>query len=121
MPHPRVGHSASLILGGKILIYGGEDSQRQRKDDFWVLVVSALLKLDAEGQKKASATGDVEEAEGGRLGPPGYRSFHGACTDKSGWYICIFGGMVDDVLQPGEVYGLRFDGELFLVELVLQL
>jgi len=29
--------------------------------------------------------------------------------------------MVDGFLQPAEPSGLRFDGELFLVELVLQL
>lgn len=120
MPSPRVGHSASLILGGKILIYGGEDSQRQRKDDFWVLDVSALLNAHALGCKKACAR-EIWRKLQVENWAPGNRSFHGACTDRSGRYIYIFGGMVDGVLQPGEAYGLRFDGELFLVELVLQL
>lgn len=120
MPLPRVGHSASLILGGKILIYGGEDAQRHRKDDFWVLDVAAFLKCHAMGRKKVSARGIWKRlrAEGWS---PDYRSFHGACNDLSGRYVYIFGGMVDGVLQPREANGLRFDGELFLVELVLQL
>lgn len=120
IPRPRVGHSANLILGGNILIHGGEDSQRQRKDDFWLLDVGALLKVHALGGKKASAR-DVWKKLRVEGWAPGHRSFHGACTDKSGRYVYIFGGMVDGVLQPGEAYSLRFDGDLFAVEIVLQI
>ncbi|XP_020251230.1 F-box/kelch-repeat protein At1g51550-like, partial [Asparagus officinalis] len=118
MPRPRVGHSASLILGGKILIYGGEDSQRQRKDDFWLLDVNNLLRVQSTSWKKASAK-EIWKKLRVEDWNPGYRSFHGACTDKSGLCIYIFGGMVDGMLQPREAYGLRFDGELFIVELVI--
>lgn len=120
MPSPRVGHSANLILGGKILIYGGENSQRQRKDDLWLLDVSALLKVSAMIWKTASAR-EMWKKLRVEDWAPGHRAFHGACTDTSGRYIYIFGGMVDGVLQPGEAYGMRFDGELFLVELVLEI
>ncbi|KAG8046792.1 hypothetical protein GUJ93_ZPchr0008g12936 [Zizania palustris] len=51
MPFPRVGHSATLVFGGKILVYGGEDSQRRRKDDFWTLDLPALLQVES-GSKK---------------------------------------------------------------------
>lgn len=40
--------------------------------------------------------------------------------DPSGRNLYIFGGMVDGLLNPAESSGLRFDGELFLVELLLQ-
>ncbi|KAL5974138.1 hypothetical protein ACLOJK_030801 [Asimina triloba] len=124
MPLPRVGHSATLILGGRVLIYGGEDSYRHRKDDFWVLDPSAIPTIRVRSQtpypKMSSGKKMWRRLKvSGRQ--PSCRSFHRACVDPSGRLVYIFGGMVDGVVQPVESSGLRFDGELYLVELVLQL
>ncbi|CAD5191785.1 unnamed protein product [Musa acuminata subsp. malaccensis] len=119
MPLPRVGHSATLILGNKILIYGGEDSERHRKDDFWVLDIGALRSFQTAGSKKTPRKLWKRLSIEGHS--PQYRSFHGACTDRSGHYVYVFGGMVDGVVHPAEAYGLSFNGELYQVKLVLQL
>nr|ACT22760.1 F-box protein [Allium cepa] len=116
-PSPRVGHSANVMIGGKILIYGGEDSQRQRKDDLWILDVNALL---SRYHNKATLKLLWKRVKV-KNWAPGYRSFHGSCTDKFGRCLYVFGGMVDGVVQPGDAFGLRFDEELFVVELNLQL
>ncbi|KAK4267708.1 hypothetical protein QN277_024453 [Acacia crassicarpa] len=129
----RVGHSATMVLGGRLLIHGGEDSQRHRKDDFWVVDVSAINPYTSTKsttvQASSSSTSRVRSNSKRMIWKlwrsNGYkakcRSFHRACADQSGRYVYVFGGMVDGVLQPTEAAGLRFDGELFLVELLLHL
>ncbi|KZV16950.1 F-box/kelch-repeat protein-like [Dorcoceras hygrometricum] len=112
MPLPRVGHSANRVVGQRLLIYGGEDSNRNRKDDFWVLDVESIAAKLPRGKSWRRL-----EFKGGHK--PKCRSFHGACVDNSGCYLYVHGGMVDGLVEPAGSSGLRFDGELFLVELIL--
>lgn len=120
---PRVGHSATLMLGGWLLIYGGEDSLRHRKGDFWVLDTKEIRSWAMQGNKNDTNTKGLLSNCWKRLNSNGYkpncRSFHRACTDHLGRYLYVFGGMVDGRLQAAAASVLRFDGELFLVELPL--
>lgn len=118
LPFPRVGHSAILALGGKVLVYGGEDSQMRRKDDFWILDTPALLQYESGSKKMTKKMWKKLRIDGQC---PNYRSFHGACVDTSGCCVYIFGGMVDGLVHPAEAWGLRFDGHLYQVELLLHL
>ncbi|XP_074294743.1 F-box/kelch-repeat protein At1g51550-like [Silene latifolia] len=118
----RVGHSATLILGGGLLIYGGEDSLRRRKHDFWLLDLNSIPGIKTHSFSSSSRSALTRMWR--RLKSHGFninsRSFHAACADHSGRFVYVFGGMLDGVLLPAESSGLRFDGELFLVELRLR-
>ncbi|PWA56677.1 F-box domain, cyclin-like protein [Artemisia annua] len=113
----RVGHSATTVIGGRVLIYGGEDSYRHRKNDFWLLDITSTTPTSSQ------IVSQRQRVLWRKLKCEGYlprsRSFHRACADDSGRYLYVFGGMVDGILQPAQPTGLRFDGELFVAELLL--
>ncbi|CAM6084445.1 unnamed protein product [Calypogeia fissa] len=130
-PPPRAGHSATLIFGGRIFIFGGEDSERARKGDVWVLDPSAGFQVTGppclgtypRHSCRANSSGNrfarrfwKKLKQFGR--PPRKRSFHAACAVDSGHVILLFGGMVDRGIPPTASAGLGFDGELHMLQLV---
>lgn len=130
IPEPRSGHSSTPMFGGKVLIYGGEDTHRCRKDDVWILDPTAGNFVDTpapcssspdirvpENMPKKSAHNMWKKLKQKGIPPKG-RSFHGACAIDCGRSILISGGMVDSELQQAVAFGLGFDAELYLLELV---
>ncbi|KAJ7541927.1 hypothetical protein O6H91_10G082000 [Diphasiastrum complanatum] len=128
-PAPRAGHSASLIFGGRILIFGGEDARRSRKGDIWVLDPSAGLQV-GRGTSNTNVTYRYTSFNENKFTrrfwkklkqrgrPPSKRSFHGACTVDSSHAVIIFGGMIDGELSPDAAAGLGFDDKLYMLQLV---
>ncbi|KAG0595852.1 hypothetical protein M758_UG203700 [Ceratodon purpureus] len=126
-PTARAGHSATLIFGGRILIFGGEDARRARKGDVWVLDPRAGAQV-GYGSSRMTSYPQKSLSED-KLAPrfwkklkqwgqlPTRRSFHGACALESGHSILVFGGMVDGELFPGAT-GLGFDAEMHMLQLV---
>lgn len=126
-PAARAGHSATLLFGGRILIFGGEDARRTRKGDLWVLDPRAGVQV---GYGSSCMTSYPQKSlSEDKLAPrfwkklkqcgqiPRKRSFHGACALESGHSILVFGGMVDGELLPAAT-GLGFDAEMHILQLV---
>lgn len=100
----RVGYSVIYILGGGLLIYGGEDFERQRKDDFWLLDVNLIFIIRVDFVSISSVILFISSMilfirMWRKLEVYGYkfnsRLFYVVCVDDFGCYVFVFGGMVD--------------------------
>ncbi|KAJ4867215.1 F-box/kelch-repeat protein [Raphanus sativus] len=78
-------------IGRSILIYGGEDTFRHKKDDFWALDVKTIpskgLQVDG-GAVCLNGSKAWKRLDGVSYRPKG-RSFHRACADSSGRYVYV--------------------------------
>ncbi|KAL9254142.1 F-box/kelch-repeat protein-like protein [Drosera capensis] len=94
-PPARSGHTLTCIDETRAVLFGGEDSDRHRKDDFWLLDVNSI---ETNGNPSSSSS-SMAPLKWRKIRIDGYkpnsRSFHAACADDSGRLLYVFGGMVD--------------------------
>ncbi|KAE8664563.1 F-box/kelch-repeat protein [Hibiscus syriacus] len=133
-PPPRGAHAACCISSRRMVVHGGIGLNGVRLDDTWVIELSEIQCFGTWHQivshpsppaRSGHSLTCISETQtilfSGR--GLGYEVLNDIWVlhVSEGRYLYVFGGMVDGLLQPAEPAGLSFDGELFLVELVIQL